>query len=66
MLNGKNDELNKYVNQIKERPILSRMPTQSYKIDNKRFLYCDPPEVILQSNFFLTKISRRTKCMKSQ
>jgi hypothetical protein len=54
MFNGKSqkdDELIKYVNQIKERPILSRMPIDKIRNDNNRFLYCDPPDVILQSKY---------------
>ena len=55
MFNGRStreNKLNKYVNQVKEKAILSRMPSDNYKKENDRFLYCDPPEVILQSKFF--------------
>lgn len=56
-----------YSERIKEVSIRKNFPVQKRIIPEEiNFLYCDPPEVILQSNFFLKKMSRKTKCMRFQ
>ncbi len=47
----KNEGVNAYSEQIKEQSILKRFPKENRLTDEKNFLYCDPPEVILQSKF---------------
>ena len=48
----KNQGISEFSEQIKEKSILYRFPIESNTNDDKAFLYCDPPEVILQSNKF--------------
>lgn len=45
----KNEGVNAYSEQIKEQSILKKFPKENRLADEKNFLYCDPPEVILQS-----------------
>ncbi len=47
----KNEGVNAYSEQIKEQSILKKFPKENSLADEKNFLYCDPPEVILQSKF---------------
>jgi site-specific DNA-adenine methylase len=49
---SKDNELNNYIERVKERPIRSNPPIERNKFINDRFLYCDPPEVILQSKSY--------------
>ncbi len=57
MLNEKRNKIgiNNYSDQIKEVSIRRNFPVQKVvAAEDKNFLYCDPPEVILQSNHILT------------
>ncbi len=45
----KNEGVNAYSEQIKEQSILKKFPKENTLLNEKNFLYCDPPEVILQS-----------------
>ena len=45
----KNQGISEFSEQIKEKSILYRFAKESSFSDEKNFLYCDPPEVILQS-----------------
>lgn len=47
----KNEGVDAFSEQIKEQSILKRFPKENPLAVEKNFLYCDPPEVILQSNF---------------
>lgn len=41
--------INAFSDEIKEKSILYNFPKDEKNTYNKNFLYCDPPEVILQS-----------------
>lgn len=66
----KNQGISEFSEQIKEKSILYRFNEDKYSTDEKNFLYCDPPEVILQSKKFLKNLnikfqtSKKTRCMK--
>lgn len=45
----KNQGISEFSEQIKEKSILYRFSKETNTPDEQNFLYCDPPEVILQS-----------------
>jgi site-specific DNA-adenine methylase len=45
----KNQGISEFSEQIKEKSILYRFSKETNTTDEHNFLYCDPPEVILQS-----------------
>ncbi len=44
----KKAELMRYIDGIKEKPILTNFPKKKRSVDPKKVLFCDPEEVILQ------------------
>jgi hypothetical protein len=52
---SKKNELNKFADQIKEKSILAKFPKEITFLQNEKFLYCDPPEVILLSKYNLIR-----------
>ncbi len=52
--------LNQYSDEIKEVSIRKKFPDKPIpELEHKIFLYCDPPEVILQSKIFKFNIRHR-------
>jgi len=47
----KKEELMRYIDGIKEKPILTNFPKKKKIAEPKRILYCDPEEVIIQGKF---------------